>query len=430
MEFLLDDSLILPGEKIAVALSGGRDSVALLHALLMRAKAGDFTLKAIHVEHGIRGAESLSDQAFVQDLCARWNVELRCVQVDVLGNDEGLGSVEQTARSLRYRAFDQAVAEGFCDKVATAHHGGDNAETVLMRVFRGTGLTGLAGIKRARGAYVRPMLGATREQVDEYIKNNALTYVEDSTNSALDYTRNYVRGVIMPAVKERFASAEENVNRLGRVAAEADEFIRRQAAALLSVEANAVLISQTTEPLLIKYAVKLACEALGVFADVEERHLDVAVSAMAGGKKTYDLPNGIRLEREERGLSLCVPATITACIPAREGKNVVDGRVIVIERVKKRVEGALCFSADLGGLTLRGRREGDSFHRFGGGRKSLGDYWTDVKTPLRCRESAVLLTRASDVLVIVGTEIAEGVKVKDSSEKIYKISEEKYEEQH
>lgn len=425
MELLLDHSLIRAGEVVAVALSGGRDSVALLHALLGASKQGKYSVKAIHVEHGIRGAESLRDEQFVRDLCARLGVELRAIKVDVPSAREAYGSEEQTARILRYRAFEALIAEGFCDKVATAHHAGDNAETVLMRLFRGTGLTGLSGIRASRGAFIRPMLNVTRAQIDEYVRANSLEYVEDGTNACTDYTRNYIRSKVLPAVSARFDSAEENIGRLARSAKEVDAYIRREAERLISQAEGAVLIKYTDEPVLIKYAVKVACERLGVYEDVEERHLEIAVSAMMGDKKTYDFPYGLRLEREEGGLSLCVPAPVTGEVRVRIGKNVIDGRVIVVSEVDAREEGALCFSADLDGLTLRGRREGDSFKRFGGGRKSLGDYFTDVKMPLRERERAVLLVGGDNVLAVVGTEISDDVKITEKSKKIYKITEEK-----
>lgn len=425
MELLLDLSHIRAGEKVAVALSGGRDSVVLLHAMLARAPREGFSVCAIHVEHGIRGDESLRDEQFVRDLCKGWGVDLLVKKVDVLSKTGELGSVEQTARVLRYRAFDEAVSAGFCDRVATAHHRGDNAETVLMRALRGTGIGGLSGIDRERGAYVRPMLDVSRADINRYADEHGIEYVEDGTNACNEYTRNFIRGEVLPLVEKKFPQAEEALARLARLAGEADGFIRRQADALVTALGDVIRIKSTDEPVLAKYALKLALEALGEFADVEERHFNVALRAMTDTKKTYDLPSGLVLERVDDGLALYRQRGTTCEVQARIGRNEVGGRVVTIEAVSEREEGALCFSTEIDGLVLRGRKEGDSFHRFGGGRKSLGDYFTDIKMPLYAREDSIVLARGSDILAVVGVEIADSVKVNPNSKNIYKIQEEK-----
>ena len=425
MERLLNFDHIVSGDKIAVALSGGRDSVALLYALLSCAGARGYEVVAIHVNHGIRGQEALRDEQFCKDLCQRLCVPLHVERVDVPGAMARYGSMEQTARALRYDVFERQVAAGFCNKVATAHHAGDNAETVLMRALRGTGLNGLAGIRCARGVFIRPMLGATRRDVDAYISAKGLEFREDSTNSCSDIARNFIRNEIMPSLCARFDGVEENLVRTAQLAKEADDFIRDAARDLVRMDGDAAVICQTDSPILTKYAVKMAAEMLGVFADIEQRHLEIAVQAMKGQKGVFDMPNGLKLEREEGGLSLYFPRTTNGEIPCRLGENVLDGRTIVIEETDGVKKGELCFCTDLGTTVLRGRKGGDSFHRFGGGRKSLGDWFTDTKTPLRQRDSAVLLARGNDVLVVVGREIADSVKIDNNSQKIYTIKEKK-----
>lgn len=424
MELLLDTKLFVKGETVAVALSGGRDSVSLLHALFCARERLGISLVAIHVEHGIRGEESRGDAEFSEKLCSRLGVPLKVVTVDVPGNLEKFGSVEQTARALRYGVFDSALESGFCDKIATAHHRGDNAETVLMRVFRGTGISGLGGIRPSRGRYIRPLLGVTREEIDRYVLDNGLSYREDGTNGSAEYTRNFIRHEIIPKARERFPQVEDSLERLASLSLEADGFLRRQASRLVSIEDSVAYISEDSEPLLVKYAVKLACEGLGIYHDIEERHLASAVSAMQGGRKCYSFPFNLRLEREEGGLTLSPePEPVGSC-EAKLGQNCVGERRIVIEEVESLIPGKLCFSAKLDGLVLRGREEGDSFHRFGGGRKSLGDYFTDVKLPSRIRDRAIVLARGKEILAVVGVEISEQVRVKSPKDKIYTIREE------
>ena len=177
--------------KIGVALSGGRDSVALLHML----REAGYTLIAINVEHGIRGDESLRDSKFVAELCASLDVPLLAYGVDAptFARESGY-TLEQGARILRYRVFDRVLQEGKCDYIALAHHLDDQVETILMRILRGTGIKGLVGMRAVSGRYVRPLLGVSREEIDSYCKQNGLAYVEDSTNGDSAYTRNFLRG--------------------------------------------------------------------------------------------------------------------------------------------------------------------------------------------------------------------------------------------
>ena len=150
---------IKQNEIVAVALSGGEDSVALLHFLLSRSSLLGFKVIALNVEHGIRGEDSLSDTNFVKELCRRLNVELICYSVDSLSKAQtDKLSVEQAARALRYECFYRAIAEGKCDKVATAHHRRDNVESVLFNLFRGSGLKGVSGITPCYdGKIIRPL---------------------------------------------------------------------------------------------------------------------------------------------------------------------------------------------------------------------------------------------------------------------------------
>ena len=183
-------------EVVAVAISGGADSVCLLHLLHTNAKALDITVKAINVEHGIRGESSLQDSQFVKDFCALINVELKSYTVNAPSFAKQKGySLEQAARVLRYECFDNALIEGFCDKIATAHHAGDNAETVLFNILRGSALSGVCGISESayNGKIIRPILKVTKQEISAYLKEHNLPFVFDSTNSEEKYSRNYIR---------------------------------------------------------------------------------------------------------------------------------------------------------------------------------------------------------------------------------------------
>lgn len=166
-------NMINKDEKIIVALSGGADSVTLIHCLNKIKEEIGFELSACHVNHNLRGAESDSDQAFAEALCKKMNIPLKIFSIDVSKAMEKHTSVEETARTLRYRAFSEESAR-LSSKVATAHNSCDNTETVFLNLLRGTGLKGLCGIPPVRDYLIRPLILCTREEIEAYCDINGL----------------------------------------------------------------------------------------------------------------------------------------------------------------------------------------------------------------------------------------------------------------
>ena len=225
-------SLWRAGDAICAAVSGGCDSVALLHALRALAPEEGFTLSAVHVNHHLRGAESDADAAFVRALCAELSVPLTVIDVDVRGERLPGESEELCARRLRYAAFDRLVADGVT--VATAHTLSDQAETVLFRLARGTGVRGLCGIPPRREGYIRPLLLTPRAATEAYCRAQGLTWRHDSSNDSDAYTRNYLRHRVLPPLKEAFPGCEEAVGRLCGQMAELNAWLDAEADALLA----------------------------------------------------------------------------------------------------------------------------------------------------------------------------------------------------
>ena len=185
-------------ESICVALSGGADSVCLLHVLSELKSSFGFELSAIHVNHNIRGAEAKRDADFCVEFCKKLNIPLRVVNVSVLTDANKGESVELAARRLRYAAFEELEVQ----YIATAHNADDSLETFLINFCRGTGLKGLTGIPDIRGRFIRLLNGCSKADILDYIKNNGLEFVTDSTNLSDDYTRNKIRNKIVPLLKE------------------------------------------------------------------------------------------------------------------------------------------------------------------------------------------------------------------------------------
>lgn len=423
----LNYSLIPKDAVVAVALSGGRDSMALLHSLLKKG----YTVKAICVEHGIRGEVSKDEAKSVYNYCKKIGVECKLYTVDSLAfAEERKLTVEQSARELRYQCFESAVKDGFCDIIATAHHADDNVETLLMRILRGTGTKGLCGIAKKRGIFVRPMLEVTREEIDEYVKREDIKYFEDETNEDTTYTRNYIRHEIIPILKSRYPALNKSFSRLSETAREDEMFFAQYTKDKLIDLCGAwgIKCEDLIKPAIGSRLIRLAFSKLGVTVDVEERHVDIVKALIDEENGTsVDMPYGVVCSKEydlvtvykkrERNLQE-VPLN-----SANETYTVKDIKVKV-SQVEKREAGGVYLDYDKAyGAVFRTKRQGDVFKRFGGGTKSLGDYFTDIKLPVRLRDSVVVLARGSEVLAVVGIEISDKVKIDDNTQRIIKIEE-------
>jgi len=231
-----------PGDRVAAAVSGGADSVALLSLLLeLRAELG-IVLSVAHVNHKLRGAESDEDERFVAKLARQHGLELhvRAAPVDAIQNAGKSSGVEAAARELRYGFFRQLAREGRVTQIATAHNLDDQAETVLLRMFRGTGIRGLAGIHprivfegeeqgQAFGEVTRPLLGFRRAALHEFLRDKSQTWREDSSNRDIAFLRNRVRHRLLPMIIEEFGEAAiEHLAELAEIARAEEEHWNRQ----------------------------------------------------------------------------------------------------------------------------------------------------------------------------------------------------------
>ena len=206
LKFAREQNLMAPGDTVICAVSGGADSVAMLFALyLLREKLG-ITLEAAHFNHNLRGEEALRDETFVRELCARYEIPLHVASGEIHPGKKGL---EAAARDARY-----AFLEGLPGKIATAHTADDNAETILMHLVRGTGLKGLGGIAPQRGKLIRPMLGITRREVEDFLAEWHLPHVEDSTNETDAFLRNRLRHHVMPLLTAENPRIAENLSQM------------------------------------------------------------------------------------------------------------------------------------------------------------------------------------------------------------------------
>lgn len=408
-----EQALFPGGGPVLLALSGGADSVAALHALLtLQAELG-ITVEAAHFNHRLRGAESDGDEAFCLNLCAQWGVTIHTGGADVaaFAADRGLG-VEEAARLLRYDFLHAALPGA---KIATAHNADDNLETLLMHLLRGCGLRGLGGIPPVRGSIVRPLLCVTRADIEAYLLENGLSHREDSSNRSDDYLRNRIRHQALPALRQEAPDLPLRALETALSLRADESFLSAQAAALLEsahtdggwqVEA----LRSAPAPLQLRALSQLLREAGG--HDVTRAHLEAAQALLYTNNPAAkaDFP-GLHLRREY-GLLTAEPLPAAAHIPSRlvpmPGRlSMPDGQVLVCEN-GVFTPGQMAYPQEfalnpalLDGLTVRSRRCGDCLRGLGG-EKPLKKWLIDCKIPAASRDAVPVLEAAGRVVAVFG----------------------------
>ncbi len=425
----INTALFERGDKIGVAVSGGKDSMCLLHYLNEHKNSLMINVIAIHIEHGIRGQESLSDQAFVLDYCSQHDIPVCYTAVDVPKYaKEQLVSIEQAARELRYRYFDELLKKGIVDKIATAHQLDDQCETVLMRIFRGTGIKGLEGIPRARsGKYIRPMLSLSRLEISDYCDANKVPHIEDSTNLNLEYTRNFIRHEVLPVVEKMFPQYRKSIERLTGAAKETIAFMDSVAVPYEVDDRSRIVFSVdallAAHPALIRHSVRKAMIEQGFAVDFEQCNLmDVLSLLNKETGKEISLAQGlVAIKAPEHLMIMRAVETVPYEFPFKKGETKLPNGAVLSVADYHGV--GLRFDPNKipAGSVIRNRREGDVFTTFSGYSKTLGNYLTNIKYPSRDRDDLPLIANGSDILVICGVEISSKVKVDETTEDIYTV---------
>ncbi len=423
------DLAALKGKKVCVACSGGRDSVALLHYLSSHGAEWDIAVCAVNCDHGMRPSTSARDSAFVAEFCKRLGVPLAFFRAD------GFKS-EGEAREWRYSCFAEA-AERFSAAIATAHHVGDNAETLLFNLARGCALSGACGIARSsvrRGAGLdgrgivfeifRPLSDCTRADIDAYVSENALRYVDDETNFSGDYTRNYIRLNVLPELSKVVPGAAENMRRFCDIAAEDERFLCSLAADKCAIYPDVCYIYDCAAmPVFGRAAMRVVRDAFGK-RDYCRGHIEslYAMQREKPGKRYRFL--GLTAWREEGRIA--VERDFAPPEPMPFGLfdgTYCGGKLRISCSAPHDAPGALRLDADKlpPGCVIRPRADGDRFTKFGGGTKSLGDYLTDKKIPARLRARLPVIARGNTIFAVCGVEISELVRVDEGSSRIVYI---------
>ncbi|MDE5755516.1 MAG: tRNA lysidine(34) synthetase TilS [Clostridia bacterium] len=406
-------------DKLALAISGGRDSMALLYWFCHNFSKDKFFVVTVH--HNLRGDEGRRDRDFVLEYCKSFGVKCKAYEEDIPSFCKAGGyTIEQGARIRRRQIFASIVENKEAQRVVTAHHAQDQVESILMHIFRGSGLKGLRGMSLDDGVLIRPMLKVSREQVEEYIIANGIPYVDDSSNDSGDYTRNKLRLQILPLIRQAYGGVDNNILRLAERANEVCEYLDGQSVSFTLKQGEVYIHLDVLkgERVIAANTVINAVDAITTRVDLTQKHIDAILA----------------LKDKPTGASASLPFSLTA---HREGEYVVLAKVKEITysgriegygdydlgeeilRLSKEQIGKLrCDLDKLSGCDVRNRKDGDTFKRYKGATKSLGDYLTDIKVPKRSRDSIVVLAKQNVVYALPQYEIADIVKVDEDTKNI------------
>lgn len=421
-------NMLKSGETVCCALSGGADSVAMIICLNELSAELGFSLTAVHINHLLRGGESDRDEDFCRKLCEKINIPLTVFRRDAATFSHSLGaSVETGAREMRYRFFDQVIADKFADKIATAHNLDDNAETVLFRMARGTGLRGLCGIPPVREKIIRPLLFCTRKEIEAFLSERGQDFVTDSTNLADDYARNKIRHKIIPVMSEICGGFPKNAERLFLSLSEDEDFLTSTALKCRNDDLR-TLHSAVRKRIFLILLGEHGLEVSEKRAEILEKILFSEGKADFGTISAYSKDGRIFFAENKDGEKI-VPQNVTG-----EGKYPFSSdKIVIISKVngEKMNKGQIInknSTTDLldcdkikGSIVLRNRLRADKFKPVGGKHtRELRKLLQENFSPRERAVSAVL----ADGEGVVWSEpfgIADRVRPDNNSENLLKI---------
>jgi tRNA(Ile)-lysidine synthase len=439
--------MIAAGDLLIVAISGGADSTALLHALVQLRSKLRFRLRAAHVNHGIRGADAAADAKAAAAFARKLNVPFHQHRADVPAYAESRGlSLEAAAREVRYQWLESVASRFRARRIATGHTADDQAETVLLNLLRGTGPRGLAGMPPVRGRIIRPLIWIARAQVRRYCEKHQLTYRTDESNQDLSFARNRIRHEILPSLQRLQPGLVGNLCRLAEIMRGEDEFMSEQAENALRGAASqrpgevGVLLSLfgALPPALQRRVLRAAIARVkGDELDIELERVEALVQLALAGRtgSVIELPGGLRAERTY-GELVIAPAPAEKALTDEEWLLPVPGEVSIAElgfqiaakrsRAKRPPPSpmaALVNAAKIPGpLAVRSRRRGDRFRPVGmRGTVKLQDFFVNAKVPRAERDRIPLVLSGEAIVWVVGHRISGDFRVTDKTRRTIRL---------
>ncbi len=444
---IAEHDLITQGDSILIGLSGGPDSVALLHVLCKLRRSMKLQVHAVYINHGLRPKAAAKEETFCGRLCKRLSVDLTVVREDVpVIAQRAKKSIEETARDVRYCIYDELADSMGCTKIALGHHADDNIETILFRILRGTGRTGLLGIPIQRGRIIRPLLHRTKKEILDYLKKERLRFCTDESNASDDYSRNYLRNRLLPDIRQRLNRAVDSalLNLADTVAAE-ESFLAEYTSVRIKKVLNRTVGGKNELDLTIfrTYDVWLRRRVLRHCIADCLRHgampgkqvIDRLDRLAMDGGKAISLPGHMQAELADDKLIVYRKVKVSYC------ERLAPGRPCRLERPRltlrcrqrpvsevkvtreRRARTVLMDLASLSPpLVVRNIRPGDRFRPLGmRGSRKIADYLIDRKVDRVYRDEIPLVCDKKGIVWLVGFEIADRVKVDRSTKEVLKV---------
>lgn len=467
-EFILQHNMIEDKDRLILGVSGGADSVFLLRIVsqLKEEKLipGNWDYEIVHVEHGIRGEESLQDANFVKEMARQMGVAVSVVNVDVpaYAKENGLGD-EEAARILRYDAFRErarVVNETANAKIVLAHHMEDNAETVIFQMLRGSALKGLCGIMPIRYeediCYIRPLLCVSRREIEASLDSDRIKYCTDATNANVIYSRNRLRNIVFPEFKRINAQAVSHINQSAGALGEVWDFLSKEVdkkyQELVDKDINGALSVETQNLILLHPAVRnelilrMIANTAGRKKDIGSLHVEAVAGLLdAQSGKKLNLPYEVKVRKEFDRLIFFKENNLSSTEMIEIEKSKIDlddkGLSICLENDQKLMFKSFVFDGDMekipqkpytkwfdydmieSSILVRKRQPGDYFiNDKNGHKKKLKNFFTDEKIPVSMRNDMWLVTHDSHVIWILGGRISEAFKVTEKTKKVLEVS--------
>lgn len=421
--------LLKSNEKIGVAVSGGIDSMCLLHFLNSQKKKYNIEIVAINIDHQIR-PNSSKDSKFVIDYCKENNITCHSFKVDALSYSKlHKLTLEEGARICRYGVFDSLLKKKIIDKIAIAHHKQDQVETIMLNLFRGSGLKGVSGMEYSYGCYIRPFLDTDKSEILAYQSENNIPFVEDETNQDIEYSRNYLRQSVIPILKDHWKNFENNIINFSKICKQDDSYIDSNICydnlvfekKLVKIPLNMFVFP----PSITNRVIRKALAHLNALKDIEQKHLKIITQlALESDNGTrINLPNNLMATKEYDYLTLHNKAKnkVKTTYDFRTGKQEIFDKKIEIKKTKKiqKLSQEKTHIMDYDSIPKnaiwRSRENGDVFTKFGGGTKKLKDYFIDKKIPNRLRNEIPVLALGNEIFVVLGVEISDKIKINENT---------------
>ena len=445
LKFIDENHLIVKGDKILVALSGGADSIFLLHFLIKYKNRLGIGLSAFHVNHQLRGKFANLDEKFCSELCSKNKIEFRSVSRDVESfARKKKVSIEEAGREIRYQELVKAAKKNKADKIATAHNASDNVETILLNLIKGTGVKGLTGIPLSRENIIRPILSLSADEIRNYLKKNKIDYRFDKSNLDSDYERNFLRNEIIPKLKRRLNPLiEEKISNTAKILNDINSFIELQVNQLAK---SAVDFDGRELKIDLKQVAKFDAGFYGVFLKLildnyfrleltsENIHSLVNLINSQTGRAIH-LKEKVIANKERNLLVINRLSGIKNKILSKKikiGQKVkIDGKMISVKDVSKKnvkfiPDKSIEFiSADSVKeiFEVRKWKTGDKFHPIGmKGTKKVSDFLSDEKISSYKKKENLVLTNSGKIVWVIGLRIDDRFKVTSKTKKILKLT--------